>query len=135
MRARLESFGVALANPTDADWTRHRYLFSLGAYGWTKVLVWANDGDAALEVLGEWCVEHAPGLLCNDEVQEEFERAKSEGLGEEEAWEQAEVDTVRDNCGNYWHAWELSYVVDPTRAQILAVQHEANERPLAGRAA
>ncbi len=118
MTARLESYGVALANPSDASWTRHRYLFALGAYGWTRVLVWANDHESAIEELAEWCEEHAPGLFCDDAVQEEYNRAR-----EEDAQEHAELDTIRSE-DHYFLAWEVSVIEDPTREQVLEAQRD-----------
>lgn len=123
MSARLASFGVDLANPTDADWTRHRYLFSLGAYGWTRVLVWANDHESALEELADWCELHAPGLFCDDAVKELFAEATTEGYSEEDAWEHAEVDTIRSE--DHWFlAWEVSVIEDPDRGDILWAQSD-----------
>lgn len=120
---RLESYGIALANPSDASWTRHRYLFWLGAYGWTRVLVWANDHESALEELADWCELHAPGLFCDDAVRELFAEATTEGYSEEDAWEHAEVDTIRSG-DHYFLAWELHVIEDPTREQILSVQRD-----------
>ncbi len=124
MTARLESYGIALANPGNAGWVRHRYLFSLGAYGWTKVLVWANDLDDALDEAAEWCEEHAPELFCDGAVQELFAEATTEGYDEEEAWEHAEVDTVRTDNGHWFLSWEVSFIEDPTREDILNAQRD-----------
>ena len=123
MKYRLDSYGVSLANPGDAGWTRHRYLFWLGAYGWTRVLVWANDHESALEELADWCELHAPGLFCDDAVREEYERAVAEGMSESEAQERAELDTIRSE-NHYFLAWEVSVIEDPTREQILEAQRD-----------
>lgn len=38
---------ITLVNPSDKSWTKHRYILSFGAYGWTRLMVWANSvGDA-----------------------------------------------------------------------------------------
>jgi hypothetical protein len=121
---RITSRGIDIVNPGDADWTRHRYLFCLGAYGWTRCLVWANDEDSALDELGEWCAEHAPGLLADEAVAQEYQDARDEGLDEESAQERAELDTVRDGSGHYWLSWEMSYTADPTREQLLSFERD-----------
>ncbi len=123
MTTRLTSFGIDLANPNDAQWTRHRYLFALGVYGWTRVLVWANDHDDAIEELAEWCETHAPGLFCDDAVHELFAEATTEGYSEEDAWEHAEVDTIRTES-HWFLSWEVSVIEDPTREEILNAQRD-----------
>jgi hypothetical protein len=121
---RLTSFGIDLANPHDASWTRHRYLFSLGAYGCTQVLVWANNHESALEEVADWCELHAPGLFCDEAVREECDRAVTEGgMGEDEAQEHAEQDTIRSE-DHYFEAWEVCVVEDPTREDILNAQRD-----------
>ena len=57
------SFGrsVTLVNPTDRDWSRHRFVLQFGAYGSTNLMVWANSLDDAIETAAEWLAEHAPG--------------------------------------------------------------------------
>jgi hypothetical protein len=59
------SFGrsVYLANPSDRSWTRHRYVLWFGACGPTRVMVWANSLDDAIEIAAEWLADHAPGNL------------------------------------------------------------------------
>ena len=62
------SFGraVYMANPTDRSWTRHRYILWFGACGATRVMVWANDLESAMEEAAEWLKEHAPGHITEE---------------------------------------------------------------------
>ena len=111
-------------NGHDRRWTRHRYILSFGAYGSTRLMVWANHLEDALDEAIDWIADNAPGLLCDDEVSEEYERAIKEGLSEEEAHERATEDTTcGGNAGHYILSYEWSIVAeDPTRADILAMQ-------------
>jgi hypothetical protein len=69
-------------------------------------------------------VDHAPGLLADEQVNEEYARLIAEGMSEEDAQEEATIDTTcAGNCGNYLNSWEWGIVAeDPTRAQILEIQ-------------
>jgi hypothetical protein len=110
-------------NATDAGWTRHRYLLSFGAYGWTRLLVWANSLDDAFDVACEYLHGHAPGLLADDAVQAEYLAAVAEGYDDERAQELAEVDTTRSSDGHYVHSWEWTLSAkNPTRAFLLQLQ-------------
>lgn len=116
-------------NSNDRDWTSNRYVLAFGAYGWTKLLVWANSLEDALEECADWCADNAPGLLCDNEVAEEYERALSAAkmdpeLDDEErqniAWEESIVDTIVCDNNHYFLAWEVHIVCEnPTRAQLL----------------
>lgn len=115
---------IHIINPSDRDWTKHRYLLQFGAYGWTVCMVWANSLDAALDECVDWLVSHAPGLLADEQVAEEFALAKLDGLTDEEAAEKAEVDTTRaGNCGNYLNSWEWGILAeDPSRQTIKEIE-------------
>jgi hypothetical protein len=123
---------VIPVNGSDRDWTHHRYILWFGAYGWTRLMVWANSLDDALDECVDWIVEHAPGLLADETVQDEYKcelaEAVAEGLDEESAaeraQERAEVDTTcAGNCGHYLNSWEWGILAeDPTRAEILKIQ-------------
>lgn len=39
------------------------FLFHLGAYGWTKVYVFADHVESAIEEMQDWCADNAPGLF------------------------------------------------------------------------
>lgn len=118
-------------NSNDRDWTRNRYLIGLGAYGWTVLLVWANGLEDAIEECAEWCADNAPGLLADTEVAEEYQRcfelgkmdaSLTEEENEEQAYEQATVDTISCDQGHYFHSWEVNLISEnPTRAEILEI--------------
>lgn len=95
-------------NRDDRHWTRNRFVLCFGAYGETKLVVWADHLHDALDDAIDWMVENAPGLLCDDEVSEAYQEAIEEGKSEEEAHEIACEDTTQGgNCGNYIlsHEW------------------------------
>lgn len=52
-----------IVNPSDWTWTSHAYRFQFGAYGDTRLLVFANGLDSGLETAAEWLAENAPGHL------------------------------------------------------------------------
>jgi len=118
----LSSFGrdVIIVNPPDRSWTRHRYVLWFGAYGETRLMVWANSLDDALDEAVDWIVDHAPGLLADESVREEYNRLIAEGKSEDEAQEEAEVDTTTaGNCGNYLNSCEWGITLeDPTRKEL-----------------
>jgi hypothetical protein len=125
-RASLESAlrKITPVNASDKDWTRHNYVLAFGAYGDTLLRVWGNSLDDALDEAVDWIADHAPGLLADDEVNDEYKRLVSEGMSEEEAQEEATVDTTTaGNAGNYLHSSEWTVVVeDPSRADIFEIQ-------------
>jgi len=107
-----------------------RFLFSLGAYGGTNVLVVGRESyEDALDDVFDWVAEHEPGLLADEEVQEEFVRlCEQAGLDpKQNDWsdefarclEEAEVDTMRGgNSGHYMHSWELWFEDRPSRETL-----------------
>jgi hypothetical protein len=108
-----------LVNPSDKDGAKHRYIIALGAYGWTKLLVWANSLDKAIELSIDWTADNEPGHLANEAVHDEYQNAIAEGLSEEKAQERAEVDIIQGDHGNCMHSWEINLVVeDPDRATL-----------------
>lgn len=110
---------LVIVNAGDRSWTTHKYLFNFGAYGWTMCLVYANNLDDALDEAIDWIVDNVPGLLADDSVKEEYDRAIAEGRTEEEADEIATADTTSGgNCGNYLNSWEWSVQEDPSRERI-----------------
>jgi hypothetical protein len=116
-----------VVNPTDRYWTKHRYLLHFGAYGWTRLLVWANSLDDALDECVDWIADNEPGLLCDDSVNEEYDRAIADGLDEEAAHDSATVDTTcAGNNGHYLASWEWGIMFeDPTRQQLKALEAES----------
>lgn len=122
IETREPNHPLVLVNPNDKSWTKHRYVLSFGTYGWTKLMAWANSLEDALDECVDWIVDNAPGLLCDDVVREEYERAIAEGKSEEEAIAEAEVDVTRaGNAGNCINSDEWHIVFeDPTRQELLA---------------
>ncbi len=117
---------IIAINGSDAYWTRHRYVLAFGAYGWTRLLVWANSLDEALDECIDWLAEHAPGLLCDENVNEDYREALAEGCGESEAWERATADTVcGGNAGNHIlsHEWFI-LAEDPDRQTIKSIESQ-----------
>lgn len=55
---------------------RKEGLFGLhfGAYGWTRVLVWARSLETALEEACGWLADHAPGIFVDQQALQELER-------------------------------------------------------------
>lgn len=117
---------LIIVNPGERDWTRHRFILAFGAYADTSLMVWADSVDDALDECVDWIAEHAPGLLADEAVADEYQRGIAEGLDEEAAQDAATVDTTcAGNCGHYLHSWEWSVVSeDPSRAFILATYDE-----------
>lgn len=114
---------LAIVNPGAAP---HRWILAFGAYGWTKLLVWADSLDDALEEAGDWIEAHAPGLFCDEAVNEAYAEARERGLSEEDAQTEAEVDTTSVCSGNHSllsHEWCV-VAEDPTRAEIKALLAE-----------
>jgi hypothetical protein len=118
-----------IVNPTDRDWTHHRYILAFGAYGWTRLMVWANSLDAALDEAIDWIANNAPGLLADEQVNEAYREAIAEGKTEEEAQEEAEIDTTcGGNSGHYLLSWEWTVIAeDPSRAEVKAYTTEYGE--------
>ncbi len=115
---------ITPVNGSDLDWTDHRYILWFGAYGTTRLMVWADHLQDALDVAIDWIAEHAPGLLCNDAVADAYREAIAAGKSEEDAIEDAEIDTsCGGNAGDRILSYEWGILAeDPTRAEILAMQ-------------
>jgi hypothetical protein len=112
-----------LVNSGDSGWTRHTYVLAFGAYGWTRLFVWANNLQHALDEAIDWLVENAPGHIVDDQLQEDYEAFLADGLSEEEAQEKAEEDTTcGGNCGNriLSHEWSI-LAEDPTAEDLRAI--------------
>ena len=83
--------GYIFINPTDYPQSRHHgigsrtKLFGLhfGAYGWTKVLVWSDSLEDALEEAAGWLADHAPGIFVDQENLAELEKEAIEEAREE----------------------------------------------------
>lgn len=115
---------LEIINPTDSAFTANRYILSFGTYGCTNLLVWADHLQDALDECIDWLVDNAPGLLCDDAVNEAYQEAIDLGETEERAQEIAEEDTTAGgNCGNHIMSdeWAL-HSENPNRATIKALQ-------------
>lgn len=114
---------VVIVNANDRDWTKHRYVLGFGAYSCTRLMVWANSLDDALDECIDWIVDHAPGLLADDAVADEYKRLIAEGASEDDAHEAAIVDTTcGGNCGNYILSQEWFILAeDPSRTDVLTM--------------
>ena len=125
-RARLGGVAVSAPLPTVVETSGGRpYLFAFGAYGWTRLLVIATSEDAALDAAFDWASEHAPGLFCDDAIEEEFASLVAEGCDDDEAWERACVDTLSaGNEGKRMLSWEVSYY-RASRDEILNAKRHA----------
>lgn len=111
---------ITLVNPTDRDWTKHRYVIALGAYG-TKLLIWANSLEDALDEAIDWAATNAPGLLANADRDEAYREAIESGMSEDDACDESLVDlTIGGNFGDAIRSDEWHIVAeDPTRSEIL----------------
>lgn len=109
-----------LINPAERDYTRHRFVLWFGQIGTIYASVWADNLDDGLEIAGDWLKEYAPGMLCDEIVQEEYERLIEAGYTEEEAQDVAVEDTLQLENGSYLASWDWGIVMeDPTRAQLV----------------
>ncbi len=127
-RASLESgrHTIHNVNPGERSWTDNNFIFGFGAYGDTYVRAWGKHLEDALDEAIGWIAEHKKGLLANDAVADEYKRAIAEGKSEEEAIEEAEVDTTMDGSGNYVNSWEWTIIAEnPTHAEVLRLQGRA----------
>lgn len=132
------SFGrrVTIINPSERDlpghnrygWrsSQHTFILAFGQVSATYLMVYADSLDDALDECIDWAVDHAPGLLCDDAVKEEFDRLISEGSSEEEAWEEAEVDTSSGgSAGNHIGSGEWTLAAeDLTREELDAFLYD-----------
>lgn len=130
-----------LVNPSESSWQNHRFILSFGAYGSTLLMVWARSLDDALQECGDWIEEHAPGLFCDDSVQEAYEEALEEACKacgcdtaepcddcRESAWGASETDVTHLDNGHYLPSWEWGiYAENPTRKEVLALLGRTND--------
>ena len=114
---------IIAVNGTDRNWTKHRYILAFGAYGLLRLMVWGNSLEDALDSSVDWIADNARGLLCDEAVDSAYLEARDRGLSEDEAWEEATVDTVcAGNSGHYLNGSEWTVVAeDPSRSEVLAL--------------
>jgi hypothetical protein len=77
--------GWALANGFHSRDDENQFQFSFGAYGWTKVRVWAGRDcvEEAFEAAVEWLDDNAPGHLVSHEEFAQLCLEAAEELGVE----------------------------------------------------
>lgn len=109
------------------DYRMPVFRFSLGAYGWTRVFVFARHLEDALEIVGAWCAEHAPGHLTQPDYKEASEDlfAAGEPIDEENVRAHAEADLTYTESGWFIsHEWSVDEINDLTARRILAFRAE-----------
>lgn len=115
---------MEIVNGSDREFKRQRFVLAFGQISTLFLMVWADHLDGALDESVDWLVDNAPGLLCDAEVQEAYNEAIQAGKSEEEAQEEAEVDTTcAGNEGHYLRSDDWNIVFEnPTRQQIKEFQ-------------
>lgn len=112
---------VVMLNPTDRSFYDGRsFVLWFGAYGPTRLHVYARHLEDALDACVDWIADHAPGLLCDEQVREEYEFARNAGMSEDEAMEHAEIDTTcAGNSGHYLASWEWGIALENPTGKTL----------------
>jgi len=114
---------INFANPGSKFMGWPLWVLAFGAYGETVVAAYATGIDDALDECVDWIADHAPGLLADDEVAEEFGRILAEQVKNganpedehviEACQTEAEVDTTRaGNAGHYLNSWEWTILFE-----------------------
>ncbi len=108
-------------NPGSYD---QNFIFWFGSHGATYVRAWGSSLQDALDEAVDWLSDHYPGLLADTEVEEEYKRLIGEGVSEEEAQEQAEMDmTPAGGYGQHIRSDEWGIEAEnPTHARVLQIQ-------------
>lgn len=107
------------------DRSQKAFVLAFDAYGSTRILAYADHLEGALDECVDWIAENKPGLLMDEAVSDAYLEARGEGMSEEKAQEEAEVDmTCAGNACPYLASWEWAIVgEDLTPAQISEVTH------------
>ena len=106
---------LTIVNPDDHELWDHAYDLCFGAYGSTHLLAFADNIGDALDECVDWIADNAPGLLADEQVNDEYNAQIALGLPESEAIEIAEQDTTcAGNCGHYLlsYEWGLSQTTE-----------------------
>lgn len=115
-----------VANPDDAAWTKHQYIWQFGAYGGTHVVSYGDSFDDGLEEAMDWLADNAPGIFT---IVDYAEAAEDLGLDvdDEAHWEaiadRAEADMLVVGHTTYPNlpgtpaipSWEVSVQERPNR--------------------
>jgi hypothetical protein len=116
---------IHVVNSSDREWTRHRYVLWFGAYGGTRLMVWANDLDSALELAGEWLLHYAPGHVIrhdSEDLRTLISEAREENpdLSEDSVYELATADLTYTESGYIVsYEWGID-LEDPSRSTLFA---------------
>lgn len=121
---------VTMINPTERKWHSSAFVLWFGAYGETRLHVYADHLEDALDECVDWLADHAPGMLADEQVHDEYERLLAEAVAagkdpeatSEECAQEAEVDTTcAGNAGNYLLSWEWGIALEnPCTATLYA---------------
>ncbi len=127
---------TTMINAADRANYRHAYVLWFGAYGWTRLHVYADSLEDALESCAEWLADHAPGLIMkhgSDEHNELLKEACEEmglawpippGTDDFEPYWKAEEQALADQTyteSGYIASWEWGIgLEDPTAAELYA---------------
>jgi hypothetical protein len=128
---------IVPVNPSDASYEDHRFIFYFSTGGFAQpiyLMAWGRMEDA-LEKCVDWIIDNAPGILCDDEVEAEYKRLVAEGMDEEEAQQEAEVDTTCFGHNGYHCIPSENWGIvkeDPSRADILDIQGRPAEHRARG---
>ena len=137
---------VPIANPDEFEDDKKLYLFTFGAYGWTKVYVWADHDEDAFEIAVEWLDDNAPGHL-TDVTEDDLKRSAEDlNVAWQPTWpdwddavfshvaQNAEADLTQIGHttlkhGQYLHSWEWAFdeVTDPAEYERIAEESADEE--------
>lgn len=93
-----------LVNPLEVDaWQKpDLYAMYFGAYGTTRLLIWAGALESAIDPAVEWLAQYAPGHLSSEEdVAKLMEEVREEepGIDDEAAYDKATADLYYTESG------------------------------------
>lgn len=121
---------IHVANPNDKAFYSHSFVLWFGAYGWTRVLVYASDLESALEEAAGYLADNYPGLIMKHDSEElkDLYKEACEELGApypptEENWEKVDEKALIDltytesGCIPSWE-WGIS-AEDPTKEDLI----------------
>jgi hypothetical protein len=120
-----------LVNPLEYENRMRTQLFAMhfGAYGTTRLLLWADHLETALELAAEWLAQYAPGHISTEEhigqlvkeVQEE-----EPGISDEDAYEKATADLTYTESG-YLTSYEWTVDDIPKSSDLHKAALEASK--------
>lgn len=134
--------GFILVNPLDypqyrgdffhrGDAMQRSELFALqfGAYGWTKLLVWARSAETALEEASGWLETYAPGIFVDQEELRSLEKEYREehpDADDDDVMGEAYADLTYTEAGYIpSHEWTLD---DVSRGEMFECALDASKK-------